>query len=208
MPTESCAYCLRPARTGGLCWIHYMRKRRGKPLEAPVRGEISVMDRFMSHVDKNGPIHPKLGTRCWLWTGGITHKGYGWFGIESGKPDRAHRVAWKLWRGRIPKSTPDVLHHCDNRRCVNYETHLFVGTHTTNNKDRVAKGRNGLSANGAKTHCPQGHPYSGKNLRINILPNGKTGRSCMTCERASSEKRRRARGIKPRVFRSAARSQS
>jgi len=44
--------------------------------------------------------------------------------------------------------------------------------------------------NGAKTHCPQGHPYEGTNLVI--LWNG--GRSCRACINAG-RRRRRARAL-------------
>jgi len=37
-----------------------------------------------------------------------------------------------------------------------------------------------MTWNGDKTHCPQGHPYSGENLRVNK----KTGhRYCKQCSR-------------------------
>lgn len=54
----------------------------------------------------------------------------------------AARVAWTIGRGPIPKGI-HVLHHCDNPRCVNYEKHLFLGTHADNMADMNAKNRNG-----------------------------------------------------------------
>jgi hypothetical protein len=41
---------------------------------------------------------------------------------------------------------------------------------------------------GLRTHCPQGHPYSGTNLRL-----GSKGRICRTCAKASVEKWKRER---------------
>ncbi len=89
---------------------------------------------FWARVDKNGPIHPILGTRCWLYTGRIEAKGYG-------RASRilAHRFAWIEAEGSIPEGL-HVLHHCDNPPCVN-RAHLFVGTNDENAADCVAKGR-------------------------------------------------------------------
>ncbi len=33
----TCAYCNKPAVTGGLCAAHYTRQRRGLPMDRPVR---------------------------------------------------------------------------------------------------------------------------------------------------------------------------
>lgn len=74
---------------------------------------------------------------CWYWRGSHTNLGYGMF---NGFGElRAHRAAWVMMNGPIPKGM-HVLHKCDVRCCVNPD-HLFLGTHTDNMRDMVAKGR-------------------------------------------------------------------
>jgi hypothetical protein len=91
--------------------------------------------RFWSYVNKTDG-------GCWEWTGCTDSKGYGQVGIK--KNGRwvntgAHRIAWKLCHGRIPKGTY-VCHRCDNPRCVN-PGHLFLGDAKINAEDMVSKGR-------------------------------------------------------------------
>lgn len=81
--------------------------------------------------------------KCWLWTGPVFKKrgGYGAFTMRLAGiiQVRAHRFAWTIYRGNIPKGM-HVLHHCDNPRCVN-PSHLFIGDQAANMRDKALKGR-------------------------------------------------------------------
>lgn len=77
-------------------------------------------------------------TGCWVWTKSKTSKGYGRMNVD-GKTVRAHRLAWKLYNGRIGKGKC-VLHKCDNPSCVNPD-HLFLGTNSDNTRDMMEKQR-------------------------------------------------------------------
>ena len=81
----------------------------------------------------------KRSRKCWLWTGCKTAaNGYGRIRIDGSKVS-AHRYSWELHNGPIPAGML-VLHRCDVRACVRPD-HLFLGTHSDNAKDCVAKGR-------------------------------------------------------------------
>jgi hypothetical protein len=92
-----------------------------------------VKDRFMNllEIKDDG---------CWMWKGYRHHKyaPYGWFWFK-GKYEYAHRMAWRLFRGEIPKGL-FVCHHCDVMGCVNPD-HLFLGTQDDNMKDAAKKNR-------------------------------------------------------------------
>jgi hypothetical protein len=107
---------------------------------------LTIAERFWKHVNKKGPIHPVLKTRCWLWEAYTEEHGYGKFQI--GKDSRkAHRVAWWLTHGKWP--IPNALHKCDVRACVRPD-HLFEGNHSDNMRDRLAKGRAAMGSNNGR----------------------------------------------------------
>lgn len=93
--------------------------------------------RFWDKVNKCGPLHPKLG-RCWEFVTAKRCKGYKMLSVKSGEY-LAHRISWTLHNGPIPDGVK-VLHHCDNRGCVN-PSHLFLGSLQDNMDDMVSKGR-------------------------------------------------------------------
>lgn len=107
----------------------------------------TVVD-FWKKVDK-GP-HSK---GCWIWTAGTNSDGYGSMKLGQRKQS-SHRISYELANGPIPAGM-DVLHHCDNRRCVNPE-HLFLGTNLDNVRDRESKGRGGdhKGVHNGRTHIP------------------------------------------------------
>ncbi len=79
---------------------------------------------------------------CWLWTGSKNGDGYGAIGRDP--QVLAHRLAWILFCGQIPRRKL-VLHRCDTPACVRPD-HLFLGTQKDNVRDCIEKGRRAVTA--------------------------------------------------------------
>lgn len=143
-----------------------------------------TLARFLSKVDKNGPVpvkRPELGP-CWIWKPVPSNGGYGQFYLN-GKPQLAHRASYKLFAGPIPDGLT-IDHLCSVRACVRPD-HLEAVT-LLENLRRARVWEAGAAFQRDKTHCANGHSYSGDNLRI--CKDGK--RACRTCAREQMAARR------------------
>src|SRR5439155_19711884 len=97
------------------------------------RNRKTLVRRYWSKVDKKGK------DECWNWKGSIkTDTGYGQFvpySSLSTKPLGAHRIAYELTHGPIPRWPKGVvMHTCDNKLCVN-PSHLRLVTQVENIND-------------------------------------------------------------------------
>lgn len=101
------------------------------PPHIPIK--LSPEIRFWSKVDKSGD--------CWLWQAALDKWGYGNIRVTVASVSymQAHRAAYALTNGPIPAGMM-VLHHCDTPACVN-PSHLYLGTGTDNERDKIARNR-------------------------------------------------------------------
>lgn len=169
--------CDRLKHAGDYCGMHYARwKRTGDPGEANSRVGTDNATRFATKVRT-------MPSGCIEWVGGLNQYGYGVF-YHDHTQSLAHRWAYKTQVGQVPDGL-ELDHLCRNRACVNTE-HLEAVTRQVNS----LRGIGPTAINARKTHCPQGHPYSGANLYI-IPSSG--GRVCRVCNAEKGRRRNRKR---------------
>jgi hypothetical protein len=155
--------CQEPLYAKTVCRKHYRRLRLyGHPAKGAPRGgrkSVPAVERFWSFIDRTPD-------GCWTWQGSHDPSGYGSFVGEHGVLVKSHRYSYELLVEPIPEGL-HLDHLCRNPPCCN-PSHLEPVTCLEN----VRRGQGHVS----KTHCPQGHPYEGENLRFH-----KGRRHCRTC---------------------------
>ena len=82
----------------------------------------------------------KSSDGCWEWIGAKMTQGYGVISYNGNGNISAHRFSAFFYWGFDLNSDKQVLHHCDNRGCVN-PNHFFFGNHKQNILDASLKGR-------------------------------------------------------------------
>jgi hypothetical protein len=129
----------------------------------------SESERFWSRVDRNGPVHEGLGSRCWLWTGSCFrghNAGYGQIKVR-GRNRQVHRFVWELTHETVIPQGLCVCHRCDTPRCCNPD-HLFLGTNAQNIADRDAKRRQARGERNGSALYPERRPVGLRNGRAKL----------------------------------------
>ena len=135
---------------------------------------METSDRFWKRVDKHGD--------CWIWLGGKTQAGYGYFWHE-GTAKCTHRFVWESLHGGIPEGKL-IRHSCNTRSCVNPQ-HLFLGSQVDNMRDAARKGKVGkltrADVRSIRRHLARGEPqerlarrYSVSQGAISHIATGRT----------------------------------
>jgi hypothetical protein len=101
----------------------------------------TLAERFWKRVRKT--------SGCWEWTGFLNH-GYGQIRLGRAVEGQtsSSRASWIIHFGMIPNDK-QVLHHCDNRKCVRPD-HLYLGTHLDNMQDKSKRGRHHMQGHGER----------------------------------------------------------
>lgn len=120
----------------------------------------------------------KTSGGCLVYTGRLNRGGYG--AVRFGTKNKlAHRMAWLLTMGSEPQKPFELDHICRVRACVNVE-HLRVVTR----RENVLCGVGLAAQNAKKTHCKNGHPFTGKNVSVSKTRK----RVCRLCFRAAAKR--------------------
>jgi hypothetical protein len=121
--------CLGLHKAKGLCIKHYTRMIRGGTLNT---------SRVVGNDEKRMIANSKESSSgCIEWVK-FKKLGYGVAGFN-GRIEQAHRVAWIIKNGPIPKGM-QINHICHNRACIKID-HLYLGTQKENMRDMDMSGR-------------------------------------------------------------------
>ncbi len=128
------------------------------------------MNKWLSHEI------PPLDLPCKQWPGFIDRDGYGRLGRRI-----ASRMVWEKVNGPIAKGLT-IDHMCKTRSCIEL-THLQLLTQGENS----LRGSSPPALEARQTHCRNGHPFSGENLKI-----WRGRRACVICNRAKARRNSKA----------------
>lgn len=114
---------------------------------------------------------------CWI-AEKRSPSGYAYNTSLNRRKGNQYRLIWEWVNDQHVPEGMELDHLCDNGRggCVN-PAHLKVVTHQEN---MLRPAHTVPGAHIRKTHCPQGHPYSGDNLML--YGPEKKWRKCKTCQ--------------------------
>lgn len=187
-PLRGCSItgCKRAYHARGYCARHYADWRRNAPPES--RLSPTKSERFWAKVDRSsGP------DSCWPWTGAVNDHGYGVF--SGGETRRAHRYAYLMEHGSMPKGEIDHTCHngsgcalvddCPHRRCCN-PRHLEDVSHAENTRRGDARVTTRIYGPEVQSHCKHGHEFTEENTWRNKFGH----RYCRTCARNYQRERR------------------
>jgi len=126
---------------------------------------------------------PEPNSGCWLWLGGLDHKGYAVLMVD-GKGVRAHRWAYEKFIGPFPHGLISD-HLCRMPCCVN-PWHIEPVTTQIN----ISRGEGIAAKRSKQTHCVNGHELSSDNLLKKS-----SGRQCKICHRKITNRARDKRKL-------------
>lgn len=125
--------CEKQSRSGGMCYMHYMRvRRRGSANPPKWRADRGEPESFLWMAVESAT------NDCILWPFSLHDFGYGqinWYG----KTHRVHALVCELVYGKRPLPKYESAHSCGKRPCVN-PRHLSWKSRSDNQMDRVPHG--------------------------------------------------------------------
>lgn len=123
-----------------LCRKHYTRLYNHGDVNANLMNDL-IISKENFHMQTEQVTE----SGCWIWMRSLDCDGYGRLSYDN-KQIKAHRLAHILFKGAVANEEL-VCHTCDVPSCVN-PAHLFIGTHQTNQADKIKKSR---QAKGSKS---------------------------------------------------------
>lgn len=123
----------------------------------------------------------------------VSSVGYPMTTLYSGKDRKwatVHTLVAEAFLG--PRPPRADIRHLDGDKLNNCVSNLQYGSRSENLRDAV---KHGTNWNTAKTSCPRGHPYSGRNLKF--ADQSKRHRLCRACTQERTQAHREGRPFSP-----------